>query len=87
MAKLNKRVKQFLVITLGTIFIILGLIGLVLPFLQGFLFLAIGLIILSLYSPSLRDFIDRHTVKYPSLHRMFGKANEWVIKVLGAPEE
>ena len=33
--------------TLGVLFIILGLAGLVLPFLQGILFLAIGALLLS----------------------------------------
>jgi len=40
-------------------FIIFGLVGLVLPFLQGILFLAIGFILLSLWSPRIREYMDR----------------------------
>ena len=39
--------KRWLLIGLGWFFIVLGIAGLVLPFLQGILFLVVGLILLS----------------------------------------
>ncbi len=82
---MNKHLKRIGVLTLGVLFIILGIIGLVLPFLQGFLFLAIGIILLSLYSPSLREWVDRRTKPYPKLHAMVLKAEDWVVSVIGHP--
>ena len=82
---MHKQTKRILVLSLGVAFIIFGLVGLVLPFLQGFLFLAIGLLLLSLYSPTIRAWMDKHTVRYPKLHAMVAKAEEWVVKVIGRP--
>jgi hypothetical protein len=59
---------------------------LVLPILQGWLFLAIGALLLSMYSPSLRAFIYRHTSKFPKFHVWVLKTDEWTTKVFGAPE-
>jgi uncharacterized membrane protein YbaN (DUF454 family) len=44
---LNARIKRVLILILGWCFILLGIVGLFLPILQGVLFLLIGLIILS----------------------------------------
>lgn len=83
---IKKQVKKIFVLTLATVFLVLGLAGLVLPVLQGWLFLAISALLFSMYSPRFRAWIDRHTVKYPKLHAMVGKAEGWIIRVLGAPE-
>lgn len=48
--KIKKHAKRITLDTIGWIFIILGLVGLVLPVLQGILFLVIGLYILSIHS-------------------------------------
>ena len=83
---LKRHAKRVLVITLGVIFVLLGLAGLVLPLLQGWLFLAIGALLLSMYSPTLRGFIHRHTTKYPRIHAFVERAEGWTTKVFGAPE-
>jgi uncharacterized protein len=83
---LKQNLKRIFIITLGVLFIVLGLAGLVLPVLQGWLFLAIGAILLSMYSPGLRAWMDKHTVKYPKLHAFVGRAHAWTERVFGAPE-
>ncbi len=82
---MRQKAKRVFVLTLGVIFVLLGIAGLALPFLQGFLFLAIGLLLLSLYSPTLRAWVDRHTVKYPKLHAMVAKAESWIVRIIGRP--
>lgn len=82
----KKKLKRVLVITLGIFFIFVGLAGLVLPIIQGWFFLLLGGLLLSMYSPSLRAFIDRHTVKYPKIHAFVGKAERWTERVFGAPD-
>lgn len=86
MKRIKKELKRILVLTLATAFLLLGLAGLVLPVLQGWLFLAISAILFSMYSPSMRAWMDKHTVRYPKLHRVISKAQDWTTKVFGAPE-
>ena len=71
---MNPQIKRMLLFVAAFVFIVAGIIGLALPFLQGFLFLAIGIILLSIASPSARTWIESHTRKYPKLH-------EWIRKI------
>ncbi len=80
---MEKQVKRALVVTVGIIFIILGFFGLVLPVLQGILFLAIGLILLSLCSPTLRSWVDKHAARYPKLLNVIQKFETWITKFVG----
>ena len=86
MARVKKELKRILVLTLATAFLLLGLAGLVLPVLQGWLFLAISALLFSMYSPRIRRWLDTHTVKYPMLHKFVTCAQGWTEKVFGAPE-
>lgn len=80
---MNRNLKRSLISIAGVIFIILGLIGLVLPFLQGILFLAIGVILLSIVSPSVRDWAERTTRRWPSLHEFVQKVQKKVTNFIG----
>lgn len=83
---IKRKIKRIIVLTLATVFLVLGVAGLVLPVLQGWLFLAISALLFSMYSPAMRAWIDKHTIKYPKLHKVVGKAQAWTTKVFGAPE-
>ena len=74
--------KRVIVLALGLVFIVLGVIGLALPFLQGFLFLAIGILLSSLYSPATRAWLDKHTVKYPKMHKVVLKVEDFARRAL-----
>lgn len=56
-------------ITLGCSFVVLGLAGLVLPILQGILFLLIGAVLLAPYVPVFQRLIDWGERRYPQLTR------------------
>ncbi len=84
---MHKEIKRILVVGAGILFIVLGLIGLALPFLQGFLFLAIGLILLSISSSRFRTWTRTHTVRYPKLHGALEKMESWVVSVIGKVDE
>jgi uncharacterized membrane protein YbaN (DUF454 family) len=60
----------------GWKFVILGVIGLVLPILQGFLFLAIGFAILAPESPWAQRQLDRLRRRHPELAATFDAALE-----------
>ena len=80
-----KKIKQTIILIIGIIFIILGLLGLALPFLQGFLFLFIGFIILSIYSSSVHKWIQTHTKRYPKIYALAERIEAWIIRIVGKP--
>ncbi len=80
---MKQHVKRAAVVVVGTCFVVAGLFGLVLPFLQGFLFMAIGLMLLSMTSPRFRKWLDIHTLRYPKLHSVVLRAENWILSKIG----
>lgn len=78
-----KEIKRILVRTAGIILVALGIFGLALPFLQGILFLAIGLILLSITSSRTRTWIASHTRRYPKFHSLVQKTENWITNIIG----
>ena len=66
--------KTMLLQGLGYLFLVLGVLGMVLPILQGFLFLAIGLIILSKTAPWAERLLERFRKRYPQGGALIDKA-------------
>ena len=66
----------------GYSFLILGVLGLFLPFLQGFLFLFVGLLILSRYASWAQRALDWLRRRHPKAGEMIDKAeamtDRWV---------
>jgi P-type Ca2+ transporter type 2C len=60
-------VRRLILLTTGWICVLLGLIGLVLPILQGLLFLAIGFVLLSAEYRFAQKFVRWFRVRYPHL--------------------
>lgn len=73
--------KPILMQGLGYGFLVLGVLGLFLPFLQGFLFLFIGLIILARYAAWARRLLDQLRSRHPRMDEGIGRAeakmHEW----------
>lgn len=67
---------HYLMLGLGWFFIVLGILGLFLPILQGILFLAIGLVILSRRSPRVRLLLRRLAKRYPAFGRVLEEARQ-----------
>ncbi len=82
-----KYLKKTLILIVAIIFILLGLAGLALPFLQGFLFLAIGIVLLSLISTRVRSWVEVHTRTYPKIHRLVERTQNWILRIIGPYEE
>jgi uncharacterized protein len=61
--------KRFFRIAFGIFSLILGVIGLFLPILQGILFIVIGLLILAPESKLIRRLLARFRMKYPALFK------------------
>ena len=73
--------KTILLQALGYLFLVLGVLGMVLPILQGFLFLAIGLIILAKTAPWAERLLERFKKTHPEAGTLIDKADakvhEW----------
>lgn len=78
-----KNTKRAAVLVVAVLFLVLGTVGLVLPFLQGILFLAVGIILLFFLFPSLRERTQKHTIKYPKFHAMLLKMEDYIGRILG----
>ena len=61
-------IKRIGLLIIGWVFIILGIIGLFLPILQGILFILIGLAILSSRSEGIKRFLNYLEERYPQYH-------------------
>jgi len=86
-ARRRSRWKRFLILVSGWFFIVLGILGLFLPILQGILFLAIGSYLLSLESPWVRKKLLQFQRRYPKLGATLEearlKAARYARKILG----
>jgi uncharacterized membrane protein YbaN (DUF454 family) len=80
---MKQHVKRIIVLTLGVTFVLLGIAGLFLPFLQGLLFLVVGLLLLSTVSPRLRAWVESHTRRWPKFHGWVEKADTYIRRILG----
>ena len=75
---MNSRVKRLSIWCLGWVFIILGILGLFLPVLQGILFLLIGLYLLSYTSPWAERLLHKLKKRFPKISGTFEEAKEKV---------
>jgi uncharacterized protein len=74
------QLRRIAILTLGWIFILLGIAGMFLPFLQGFLFLFIGLLLLSRESEIVRRQLERLRARYPKFGLYMDQAEDWMKK-------
>jgi len=72
------RTRRLILTIIGWTFVLLGIAGIFLPVLQGLLFLAIGLYLLSLVSPRARLLRLRLGQRFPRLRQKMDEAREWV---------
>ncbi len=79
--------KRVLVLVVGWAFIVVGIIGLFLPVLQGVLFIVIGLIILSTEYHWARRLLEKVKTRFPGVarvsHEAAEKAKVWLHRITG----
>ena len=83
--------KRILKITTGWTFVVLGVLGIFLPILQGILFLAIGFSILATEYPWAKRWLDWLRAKFPRYADAFDQAKVksavWIKKFNGAMKD
>jgi len=76
-----EKFKHSVMLIIGWFFVGLGILGLFLPFLQGFLFIMIGLAILSTRSEQVKRLLKHLEARYPRHHERVmtwrGKIRRW----------
>ncbi len=84
---MRPRVRRFAFLLLGWAFILLGVVGLFLPVLQGILFLLIGLVILSSEYVWAHHLLAKLRSRFPSISRKADEASDkaaaWVRRMSG----
>lgn len=70
-----KNLKRTLHISLALLMLTIGLLGIVLPLLNGTLFIVIALILLSFENRKLEQFLERWMSKNKTAHRVYEKLN------------
>jgi len=82
--------KRILVLIAGWGFILLGIVGLFLPILQGVLFLLVGLIILSSEYVWAHHLLNKIRERFPKIGRTADQATEkaaaWLRRISGQPK-
>ncbi|WP_051271040.1 PGPGW domain-containing protein [Shimazuella kribbensis] len=74
---MNKNVKQILITIGGYFFLLLGVIGSILPIMQGWFFFLIGLAMLSKTTPWARRWLNKLRHRFP---KVTSKADQWLAK-------
>jgi len=82
--------KRILLLVVGWAFILLGILGLFLPVLQGVLFLLVGLIILSSEYVWAHRLLTKVRERFPKIGRTADRATEkasaWLRRIIGQPK-
>lgn len=73
----KKHIRRITVLMLGWTLIGLGVIGLFLPFLQGVLFILLGLFVLSRESETARHWLHKLRQKYPLVDKKLEGWGAW----------
>lgn len=81
---LRGRFKRLAVIIVGWIFIALGIVGLFLPFLQGILFILIGLVVLSKEHHWAGKLVAWLRCRFPKLDKWFAWAHHKLERIFGS---
>jgi len=72
-----RRARRIAVLVGGWVFLVLGVLGLFLPVLQGVLFLLVGVYLLSRESPWARLLRQKFRRRYPKIGRHMDEARDW----------
>lgn len=78
----RKKLGKAALIALGAVFLFVGFIGLFFPVLQGILFIAIGLYILSIASECFKSWLDRRLIPFPRVKAHIDRQHERVTRFL-----
>jgi hypothetical protein len=74
--------KPVIVITIGVLLVLVGQLGILIPVFPGLALTIPGLILLSLYSPTIYKTLKRKTAGHPKLESAADRSRNWLIKLI-----
>lgn len=80
---MERQIKRVVVLLIGWTLIALGVVGLFLPFLQGILFILLGLYVLSRESKVAQRWLDHGRQRYPKVDARLKQWGRWWRQRLG----
>ncbi len=80
---MKKHLKRTALQVLGVLCLLAGIAGLVLPFLQGILLIILGLVLISVSTPSVKHHIEKWTHKHPKGKALHVKLEQFVLGIVG----
>jgi uncharacterized membrane protein YbaN (DUF454 family) len=80
---MERQVKKILTLVVGWTLIAVGVVGLFLPFLQGILFILLGLYLLSRESELARSWLERGRRRFPKVDARLKRWRRWWRRRLG----
>lgn len=79
---MKKHVRRVILDLIGWILIVLGIFGIFLPFLQGFIMIALGIYFLSLNSVWFDSILKKFLRRHPKFANVFNKVDSFVKRIL-----
>lgn len=80
---MQKHIKRGALQLVAVLCLIAGIAGLVLPFIQGVLLLVLGLVLISVSTPSVRHHIEKLTHRHPHIKALHLKLERFVLGIVG----
>lgn len=72
--------KPFLIVAIAFVLILIGLAGLLIPIFPGLLFLVPGVLLLSLYSPTVYRAVKQRVSDHPKMQSRIDRMRNWLIR-------
>jgi uncharacterized membrane protein YbaN (DUF454 family) len=80
---MERQIKRVIALVIGWTLIVLGVVGLFLPFLQGILFMLLGLYVLSRESKTAHRWLEHGRKRYPKVDAKLKQWGRWWRQRLG----
>lgn len=78
-----RHIKRISIQTIGFALLLLGVAGILLPIINGTIFLIAGLVLLSVYSERAKKILHTLGRQHPQAEKAVIKIERWVLKVVG----
>lgn len=78
-----RHTKRALIFFIGFFLIAFGLAAFALPIIPGIALIIVGVLLLSTFSPTLREWVEGHTRRFPKVHEVVVKIQQFISRVIG----
>ena len=83
METMIKNTKRTLIFISAIFLVVIGIAGLILPLIPGLIFIALALVIFSIFFPEVGEKLHHYTRNYPRLQEAIKKMEDFVRRITG----